>query len=160
MRQIKFKAYIKEANTIVEPSSIEWVDGKIDHIHLANGFPLNPDKFILLEYTGLKIGRDEVYLGDIVYFNDIYHEVVLETGKAYELHKIGDKYPNANKVFFLFSCLDNVDYVGSKYVNIELLTEAKMSYQETVDRKMKMIDEIGDDAFATKEEIFGKERGE
>ena len=70
MREIKFKAFVKELNKIIPIECIEFKDGKIDHIHLVDGTPLEPNEFELMQYAGLK-DKDsiKVYEGYIVRWN-------------------------------------------------------------------------------------------
>ena len=126
MNILKFKAYLKNFNKIVKIGCIEFIDGKLDHIHLENGMMIMADDLILLQYTQCEtqLEKVEIYEGDIVYIAgkgnclisiDIYGvraEIINNTGMVTE-----------DEFLLAESLMENdVEKVlGNKHLNPELM---------------------------------------
>nr|DAO73362.1 MAG TPA: YopX protein [Caudoviricetes sp.] len=88
MREIKFRAWVKEKKAIFEVILIDYVTKKVTYIVERTGHLLNirHDKFNdveLMQYTGLKDkDNKEIYEGDILFesFGERYYKVVFENG--------------------------------------------------------------------------------
>ena len=66
MREIKFRAWVKDATTGERMCNrVRWLD--LDNQRICTESGMQPDEFILMQYTGLKDknGR-EIYEGDIL----------------------------------------------------------------------------------------------
>lgn len=121
MREIKFRAWVKEKKAIFEVISIDYVTKKVTYLLEKVGHLLNirHDKFNdveLMQYAGLKDMRGkEIYEGDILFesFSEEYFKVIFENGS---FRAEDDKYS-----------LDLEDYahicevVGNIYENPELI---------------------------------------
>ena len=88
MREIKFRAWVKEKKAIFEVILIDYVTKKVTYIVERTGHLLNirHDKFNdveLMQYTGLKDkDNKEIYEGDILFesFGEKYYKVIFENG--------------------------------------------------------------------------------
>lgn len=114
MREIKFRAYRKDDNTMLNWNDIcEWEVQfgvtLIDH--------LNDDNFIVLQYTGLKDKNGvEIYESDIIKAVGYkeFIELVEYRGTAFTAQ--GDVLSD-----FVSLCNFNVEVIGNIYTNPELL---------------------------------------
>lgn len=121
MREIKFRAWIKEVDEIREVEYINFWKKKISYPHkFCKEYYLNADfdEIELMEYTGLKdMDGKEIYEGDILFesFREEYFKVVFENGS---FRAEADGYS-----------LDLEDYahicevVGNIYENAELMED-------------------------------------
>ena len=121
MREIKFRAWIKEVDEIREVEYINFWKKKISYPHkFCKEYYLNADfdEIELMEYTGLKdMKGKEIYEGDILFetFREEYFKVVFENGS---FRAEVDEYS-----------LDLEDYanicevVGNIYENAELMED-------------------------------------
>ena len=121
MREIKFRAWIKEVDEIREVEYINFWKKKISYPHkFCKEYYLNADfdEIELMEYTGLKdMDGKEIYEGDILFesFREEYFKVVFENGS---FRAEADGYS-----------LDLEDYahicevVGNIYENTELMED-------------------------------------
>ena len=121
MREIKFRAWIKEVDEIREVEYINFWEKKISYPHkFCKEYYLNADfdEIELMEYTGLKdMKGKEIYEGDILFetFREEYFKVVFENGS---FRAEVDEYS-----------LDLEDYanicevVGNIYENAELMED-------------------------------------
>ena len=88
MREIKFRAWVKDRKAIFEVILIDYVSKKVTYIVERTGHLLNirHDKFNdieLMQYTGIKDkDNKEIYEGDILFesFGERYYKVVFENG--------------------------------------------------------------------------------
>ena len=88
MREIKFRAWVKDRKAIFEVISIDYVSKKVTYIVERTGHLLNirHDKFNdveLMQYTGIKDkDNKEIYEGDILFESsgERYYKVVFENG--------------------------------------------------------------------------------
>lgn len=131
-RPIKFRAYLKDINKMVEVNEINWYEnsddkGNISSIRYAGEtkyahhyFEFDPDTVILMQYTGYKDMKDrEVYEGDIVrYYDDIYEVRWIWVG--FYLRSIQD-----NGFDELATNENFVEVIGNIYENPELLNDEK-----------------------------------
>ncbi len=124
MREIKFRAWVKDGKEIVDVEEIDFMNKVINYIY--NDYKNNEQEIIgayfedieLLEYSGLKdMKGKEIYEGDILFESSIeeYFKVIFENGS---FRAEVDEYS-----------LDLEDYaricevVGNIYENPELLGE-------------------------------------
>ena len=130
-RPIKFRAYLKDINKMVEVNEINWYEnsddkGNISSIRYAGEtkyahhyFEFDPNDVVLMQYTGYKDMKDrEVYEGDIVrYYDDIYEVKWMWAG--FYIHSLQDGFDElaTNENF--------VEVIGNIYENPELLETKK-----------------------------------
>ena len=128
MREIKFRAWVKEKKAIFEVISIDYVTKKVTYLlervgHLLSIRDAKFNDVELMQYTGLedKNGK-EIYEGDIVFesFGENYYKVIFENGSFRAEFKGG----------FEGYSLDLIDVValgcevvGNIYENHELMEE-------------------------------------
>lgn len=130
MREIKFRAWVKEKKAIFEVILIDYVSKKVTYIVERTGHLLNirHDKFNdveLMQYTGLKDkDNKEIYEGDILFesFGEKYYKVIFENGGfRAEFEGDFDEYS--------FDLIDVVaqgcEIVGNIYENSELIKEVR-----------------------------------
>ena len=131
-RPLKFRAYLKDINKMVEVNEINWYEnfgekGNISSIRYAGEtkyahhyFEFDPNDVILMQYTGYKDmkGR-EVYEGDIVrYYDDRYEVKWIWAG--FYLRSIQDD------GFDELATTENfIEVIGNIYENPELLETKK-----------------------------------
>lgn len=130
MREIKFRAWIKEKKAIFEVILIDYVSKKVTYIVERIGHLLNigHDKFNdveLMQYTGIKDkDNKEIYEGDILFesFGERYYKVVFENG-SFRAEFKGDFEE------YSFDLIDVVaqgcEIVGNIYENPELTEEVR-----------------------------------
>ena len=126
MREIKFRAWVKEKKAIFEVILIDYVTKKVTYLLERVGHLLNVrnDKFNdieLMQYTGLKDKNNkEIYEGDILFesFGERYYKVVFENG-SFRAEFKGDFEE------YSFDLIDVVaqscEVVGNIYENSELM---------------------------------------
>ena len=130
MREIKFRAWVKEKKAIFEVILIDYVSKKVTYIVERTGHLLNirHDKFNdveLMQYTELKDkDNKEIYEGDILFesFGEKYYKVIFENGGfRAEFEGDFDEYS--------FDLIDVVaqgcEIVGNIYENSELIKEVR-----------------------------------
>ncbi|WP_338980633.1 YopX family protein [Fusobacterium nucleatum] len=142
MREIKFRAWLKELNEIRE---VEYINFWKKMISFPNKFCkeyyLNADfdEIELMQYTGLKDKNGkEIYEGDIVKFEDCYFDrkdsfynigVIQREGKTDELvigqllYKKTDF--DENYMNYIEQTFEVCEVIGNIYENSELLGEDK-----------------------------------
>ncbi len=130
MREIKFRAWVKEKKAIFEVILIDYVSKKVTYIVERTGHLLNirHDKFNdveLMQYTGIKDkDNKEIYEGDILFesFGERYYKVVFENG-SFRAEFKGDFEE------YSFDLIDVVaqgcEIVGNIYENPELTEEVR-----------------------------------
>ena len=130
MREIKFRAWVKEKKAIFEVILIDYVSKKVTYIVERTGHLLNirHDKFNdveLMQYTGLKDkDNKEIYEGDILFesFGEKYYKVIFENG-GFRAEFKGDFDEHS------FDLIDVVaqgcEIVGNIYENPELMEEVR-----------------------------------
>lgn len=88
MREIKFRAWVKDRKAIFEVISIDYVTKKVTYLlervgHLLSIRDAKFNDVELMQYTGLKDKNNkEIYEGDILFesFGERYYKVVFENG--------------------------------------------------------------------------------
>lgn len=123
MREIKFRAWVKDRKAIFEVISIDYVSKKVTYIVERTGHLLNirHDKFNdveLMQYTGIKDkDNKEIYEGDIVIQNNKRHRVIFDEENA--RFCIRDDEFELN-VGFTNNNNERMEVVGNIYENSEL----------------------------------------
>ena len=130
MREIKFRAWVKDRKAIFEVVLINYVTKKVTYLFERVGHLLSirDAKFYdveLMQYTGLKDKNNkEIYEGDILFesFGERYYKVVFENG-GFRAEFKGDFDEHS------FDLIDVVaqgcEIVGNIYENPELMEEVR-----------------------------------
>lgn len=150
MREIKFRAWLKKENKMVEVKSIHLGTKKIIHGYSENSQcygnkSCSFDDIELMQYTGLKDKNGkEIYKGDIVKFNNQIGEICFECGafgigvkdcvdyetlEAYRGERfygcLNDNFISLWEIYWNFNCvdyeIDEIEVIGNIYENPELL---------------------------------------
>ena len=128
MREIKFRAWIKEKKAIFEVILIDYVTKKVTYLlervgHLLSVRDAKFNDIELMQYTGLKDKNNkEIYEGDILFesFREEYYKVVFENG-SFKAEFKGDFEE------YSFDLIDVVaqgcEVVGNIYENPELMED-------------------------------------
>nr|DAP15138.1 MAG TPA: YopX protein [Caudoviricetes sp.] len=126
MREIKFRAWVKEKKAIFEVILIDYVTKKVTYLleRVGHLLSIRDAKFYdveLMQYTGLKDKNNkEIYEGDILFesFGERYYKVVFENG-SFKAEVEGDFEE------YFFDLIDVVaqgyEVVGNIYENPELI---------------------------------------
>ena len=131
-RPIKFRAYLKDINKMVEVNEINWYEnsddkGNISSIRYAGEtkyahhyFEFDPNDVILMQYIGYKdMNGKEIYEGDVVCFDEELYEVKWMWAGFY-LRSIQDD------GFDELATTENfIEVIGNIYENPELLETKK-----------------------------------
>jgi len=130
MREIKFRAWVKEKKAIFEVILIDYVTKKVTYLlervgHLLSIRDAKFNDVELMQYTGLKDKNNkEIYEGDILFesFGERYYKVVFENGGFRAEFKVDfDEHS--------FDLIDVVaqgcEIVGNIYENPELMEEVR-----------------------------------
>lgn len=130
MREIKFRAWVKEKKAIFEVILINYVTKKVTYLlervgHLLSIRDAKFNDVELMQYTGLKDKNNkEIYEGDILFesFGERYYKVVFENG-GFRAEFKGDFDEHS------FDLIDVVaqgcEIVGNIYENPELMEEVR-----------------------------------
>ena len=137
MREIKFRAWWKKANRMLDVVKIWWWKGKPTHISLQlkghqtengeNERILEREKnwFELMQYTGLKDKKGvEIYEGDIITATLSSHNLPT-MGEIVYYQEFG-AFANKNKggrTLLHSMCLNSFEVIGNVWKNPELLKE-------------------------------------
>ena len=132
MREIKFRAWLKEEKKMVNVETIDFTDKSIQYLEkneFINAYLSRRMIFgdvELMQYTGLKDKNDkEIYEGDILFFRDEnmkYVAVWQDTAfiiKSIEIRKYSEK------MYWLDDTEICCEIVGNIYENKNLLEENK-----------------------------------
>lgn len=126
MREIKFRAWVKEKKAIFEVILIDYVTKKVTYLleRVGHLLSIRDAKFYdveLMQYTGLKDKNNkEIYEGDILFesFGEKYYKVIFENG-SFKAEVEGDFEE------YSFDLIDVVaqgyEVVGNIYENPELI---------------------------------------
>ena len=130
MREIKFRAWVKDKKAIFEVILINYVTKKVTYLlervgHLLSIRDAKFNDVELMQYTGLKDKNNkEIYEGDILFesFGERYYKVVFENG-GFRAEFKGDFDEHS------FDLIDVVaqgcEIVGNIYENPELMEEVR-----------------------------------
>ena len=117
-REIKFRAWNKKKNIMMEPSHNVLIDSYDGCPHFSFGYnePMPEPNWILMQYTGLKDKNGkEIYEGDVVKDGSVNR--VIEWSSHRGNRVVG--------YFAAFTIIDNPDecleIIGNRYENPELL---------------------------------------
>lgn len=118
MREIKFRAWVKDATTGEWRmcNRVRWLD--LDNQRICTESGMQPDEFVLMQYIGLqdKHGR-EVYEGDIVRGYDDHHEPIFGVVTFRD-----GSFVIKNPAIAHFRWMDyTLEVIGNAYENPELL---------------------------------------
>ena len=128
MREIKFRAWVKEKKAIFEVVLIDYVTKKVTYLlervgHLLSIRDAKFNDVELMQYTGLKDKNNkEIYEGDILFesFGEKYYKVIFENG-GFRAEFNGDFEDHS------FDLIDVVaqgcEIVGDIYENPELMED-------------------------------------
>ena len=128
MREIKFRAWVKEKKAIFEVILIDYVSKKVTYIVERTGHLLNirHDKFNdveLMQYTGLKDkDNKEIYEGDILFesFGEKYYKVIFENG-GFRAEFNGDF--EDHSFDFIDVVAQSCEVIGNIYENSKLMED-------------------------------------
>lgn len=129
MREIKFRAWVKDRKEIVNVEEIDFMNKVINYID--NDYENNRQEIIgacfedieLMQYTGLKDMRGkEIYEGDIVKFLYSIFEVIWCNEKASFTLK-NKKYKEF--LNFIYENNNGMEIVGNIYENTESIKEVR-----------------------------------
>ena len=123
MREIKFRAWLKEHKTMVNVAEID-IDHQLIYHYGFDDFEGNFENFNsieLLQYTGLK-DKNEIYEGDILFqsFGERYYKVIFENG-SFRAEFEGDFEEYSFDLINIVA--QGCEVVGNIYENPELIKE-------------------------------------
>ena len=130
MREIKFRAWVKEKKAIFEVILIDYVSKKVTYLlervgHLLSIRDAKFNDVELIQYTGIKDkDNKEIYEGDILFesFGEKYYKVIFENG-GFRAEFNGDFEDHS------FDLIDVVaqgcEVIGNIYENSELMEEVR-----------------------------------
>ena len=131
MREIKFKAWVKDRKEIFEIVLINYVSKKVTYILERIGHPLNIrdgkfndvefNEIELMQYTGLKDEYgDEIYEGDIVTLHNSRYKVIFNMEQARFVLR-DDKFEM--EIPFTNNNNERMEIIGNIYENPELIED-------------------------------------
>ena len=135
MREIKFRAWLKEDKKMVNVETMDFTDKSIQYLkksEINNAYILRRESFVdveLMQYTGLKDKNGkEIYEGDIVLVKlggiSIWYKTVIELKEGALIASL----INREDCFYIFNPgFDSNDFevIGNIYENKNLLEENK-----------------------------------
>ena len=130
MREIKFRAWVKEKKAIFEVILIDYVTKKVTYLlervgHLLSIRDAKFNDVELMQYTGLKDKNNkEIYEGDILFesFGERYYKVVFENG-GFRAEFKGDFEEHSLDLIDVVA--QGCEIVGNIYENPELMEEVR-----------------------------------
>lgn len=124
MREIKFRAWIKEVDEIREVEYINFWEKKISYSHkFCKEYYLNADfdEIEIMEYTGLKDKNGkEIYEGDIVIHHSKMHKIIFNAEEARFVLR-DDEFEL--EIPFTNNNSKRMEIVGNIYENPELIED-------------------------------------
>ncbi|HDR7790323.1 TPA: hypothetical protein QCY15_004876 [Bacillus paranthracis] len=125
MREIKYKAYIKELNLVLPVLLIQFDFKKVEvpatySKHIDTEY-FNFEQVELIQYTGLKDSKDnEIYEGDIVKISDHPFQGSIDINGNYEIYY--NEYMELScGGWYLHRMRHRAEVIGNKFENPELL---------------------------------------
>jgi len=130
MREIKFRAWLKEEKKMVNVETIDFTDKSIQYLEkneFINAYLLRRmifDDIELMQYTGLKDKNGkEIYEGDILFFRDENMKYVVVWQDAAFIIKSIEIRKYSEKMCWLDDTEICCEIVGNIYENKKLLEE-------------------------------------
>ncbi|ATV64544.1 YopX family protein [Fusobacterium pseudoperiodonticum] len=128
MREIKFRAWVKDRKAIFEVILIDYVSKKVTYLleRVGHLLSIRHEKFNnieLMQYSGLTdVMEKEIYEGDILFesFGERYYKVVFENG-SFRAEAEGDFGEYSLDLIDLVA--QGCEVVGNIYENPELIKE-------------------------------------
>ena len=128
MREIKFRAWVKEKKAIFEVVLINYVTKKVTYLlervgHLLSIRDAKFNDVELMQYTGLKDKNNkEIYDGDIIFLHGSKYKVIFKTE--------GARFVLRNNEFeleitFINNNNKRMEIIGNIYENPELMEEVR-----------------------------------
>ena len=126
MREIKFRAWVKEKKAIFEVILIVYVSKKVTYLlervgHLLSIRDAKFDDVELMQYTGLKDKNNkEIYEGDIIVLHGSKYKVIFKTeGARFVLRN--DEFEL--EITFINNNNERMEIIGNIYENPELMED-------------------------------------
>jgi len=126
MREIKFRAWVKEKKAIFEVILIDYVSKKVTYLlervgHLLSIRDAKFDDVELMQYTGLKDKNNkEIYEGDIIVLHGSKYKVIFKTeGARFVLRN--DEFEL--EITFINNNNERMEIIGNIYENPELMED-------------------------------------
>ena len=130
MREIKFRAWLKEEKKMVNVETMDFTDKSIQYLkksEIINAYILrreSDDDVELMQYTGLKDKNDkEIYEGDILFFRDENMKYIVVWQDAAFIIKSIEIRKYSEKMCWLDDTEICYEIVGNIYENKKLLEE-------------------------------------
>ena len=132
MREIKFRAWLKEDKKMVNVETMDFTDKSIQYLkrsEIINAYILrreSDDDVELMQYTGLKDKNGkEIYEGDILFFRDENMKYIVVWQDAAFIIKSIEIRKYSEKMCWLDDTEICCEIVGNVYENKNLLEENK-----------------------------------
>ena len=132
MREIKFRAWLKEDKKMVNVETMDFTDKSMQYLkrsEIINAYILrreSDDDVELMQYTGLKDKNDkEIYEGDILFFRDENMKYIVVWQDAAFIIKSIEIRKYSEKMCWLDDTEICCEIVGNIYENKNLLEENK-----------------------------------
>ena len=130
MREIKFRAWLKEDKKMVNVETMDFTDKSIQYLkrsEIINVYILRRESFDdveLMQYTGLKDKNGkEIYEGDILFFRDENMKYIVVWQDAAFIIKSIEIRKYSEKMYWLDDTEICCEIVGNIYENKKLLEE-------------------------------------
>ena len=130
MREIKFRAWLKEDEKMANVETMDFTDKSIQYLkrsEIINAYILRRESFDdveLMQYTGLKDKNGkEIYEGDILFFRDENMKYIVVWQDAAFIIKSIEIRKYSEKMYWLDDTEICCEIVGNIYENKKLLEE-------------------------------------